>query len=879
VVVDPAYSTPTATEAGAVYLYDGATHTLISRLVGARANDQVGTGGVVPLPSGNFVVLSPRASTATAMEAGAATWVNGSAGLTGTISTTNSLFGQFTFDMVGSRGVTVLANGNYIVASPDFETGKGAATWGSGTAGVQGVVSGANSLVGSALNDYVASNGVLALANGNYVVNSPNWNENKGAVTWADGATGIRGVVAKANSLVGNSVGDRVGEGFVIPLTDGDYVVGSPAWQRDGLPNVGAATWGNGTTGITGVVTITNSLVGSAADNAVGWQGLPLTNGHYVVRSYGWNDNRGAVTWGSGDGVTVGEISATNSLVGTSAHDAVGLVVVALTDGGYVVGSPVWDRGTTEDAGAATWCAGDGSTVGEITALNSLVGSATGEAVGEKVVALANNNYVVLSQAWGTGRGAATWGSGDGGTVGEISALNSLVGTRGSDSVGGRAIALTNGNYVVLSPSWGNGALERLGAATWCKADGSTVGEISPMNSLIGSNANDQIGFGGGIYLHNGNYAVASPLWDGAAENVGAVTWGDGTRGITGTVSAANSLVGSTAEDFVGGRMLFAAVPEIVPMNNCMLPLRDMRAKAASADDAQQTVNGYYVPTQYLCALPNGNYVATSPAWDNGNIVDAGAVTLGDGRVGIHGPVSAANSVVTGVLPDARAAFVSPGMLMVSDFSQLRQELVVGRPYENIVTIAALRWPLAVSKNGTGTGVVTSSPAGIDCGAACAAMLNGNRVITLTATADATSDFTGWSAPCVDTESCVLTMDQALTVTATFMLKQIDVVVPEPQPQGAISVTVVTAAADLSSGLVAVTVQPQHGAAVTADYPYGTVLRFTALSNDGFGFVRWTGLPSETQNPQEITVTAPLNVTAEFAFLPLRFPVIWGPVE
>ena len=53
--------------------------------------------------------------------------------------------------------------------------------------------------------------------------------------------------------------------------------------------------------------------------------------------------------------------------------------------------------------------------------------------------------------------------------------------------------------------------------------------------------------------LSNGNYVVRSPDWDnGAAADAGAVTWGSGTTGITGTVSAANSLVGSTAGDQVG---------------------------------------------------------------------------------------------------------------------------------------------------------------------------------------------------------------------------------------------------------------------------------------------------------------------------------------
>ena len=53
--------------------------------------------------------------------------------------------------------------------------------------------------------------------------------------------------------------------------------------------------------------------------------------------------------------------------------------------------------------------------------------------------------------------------------------------------------------------------------------------------------------------LTNGNYVVAAPHWDnGAATDAGAVTWGSGTSGVTGVVSRANSLVGSTANDEAG---------------------------------------------------------------------------------------------------------------------------------------------------------------------------------------------------------------------------------------------------------------------------------------------------------------------------------------
>ena len=56
------------------------------------------------------------------------------------------------------------------------------------------------------------------MSNGNYVVGSPDWNSNRGAATWGNGSTGISGTISAANSLVGSNPGDLVGElGYVSP--------------------------------------------------------------------------------------------------------------------------------------------------------------------------------------------------------------------------------------------------------------------------------------------------------------------------------------------------------------------------------------------------------------------------------------------------------------------------------------------------------------------------------------------------------------------------------------------------------------------------------------------------------------------------------------
>ena len=229
---------------------------------------------MLQLPSnGNYVVSSFSWHNGTAANAGAATWGNGTTGVTGTVSAVNSLVGATTDDYVGN--VTALSNGNYVVDSPNWNNGvvthAGAVTWASGTTGVTGIVSTVNSLVGSTINDNVGYNGVTALSNGNYVVRSSFWNNGAatqtGAVTWGNGTLGMTGTVSMTNSLVGSTTHDYVGYDSVIALSNGNYVVDSSLWNNGTATRAGAVTWGNGTTGMTGTVSMTNSLVGSTSDD------------------------------------------------------------------------------------------------------------------------------------------------------------------------------------------------------------------------------------------------------------------------------------------------------------------------------------------------------------------------------------------------------------------------------------------------------------------------------------------------------------------------------------------------------------------------------------------------------------------------------------
>ncbi|MBN9542206.1 MAG: hypothetical protein J0G32_00220, partial [Alphaproteobacteria bacterium] len=470
-----------------------------------------------------------------------------------------------------------------------------------------GAVTTANSLSGAVpTNEIGFTVTALSHADGHYIVRSQNWedsavDDNRGAVTWVDGRNGHiagssspGGAVTMANSLYGDADSLFLGSS-VTTLTNGNYVVHTSNWNG----NRGAAVWVDGNNGNIadtgspgGVISAANSLSGGSVGDRVGSGVQALTNGHYVVRSSGWNSSAGAVTWVDGTnghiaGSTAvsGNVSAANSIY-NSGSGSLNQSVIPLTNGNYVVRMSGWS-GFVGSGGSATWVdgnngniAGTSSPGGDISTTNSLYGSQAVDSVaGTGIQALSNGNYVVISSNWGNGGtsnvGAVTWVDGTNGHIagtsspgGAVSTSNSLYGGAASDAIGASGVVpLNNGNYFVLTPMWNNGATTGAGAVTWVNGSNGYIagssspgGALSTSNSLYGSSANDQIGlkFGTGttyLALSTGNYLVLSPDWDnGATAAAGAVTWVNGSDGnIVGTSSAGgavtiyNSLVTNTA--------------------------------------------------------------------------------------------------------------------------------------------------------------------------------------------------------------------------------------------------------------------------------------------------------------------------------------------
>src|SRR4051812_30674341 len=77
---------------------------------------------------------------------------------------------------------------------------------------------------------------------------------------------------------------------------------------------------------------------------------------------------------------------------------------------------------------------------------------------------------------------------------------------------------------------------------------------------------------------------------------------------------------------------------------------------------------------------------------------------------------------------------------------------------------------LSVVVTGTGSGTLVSDPAGIDCGALCAAAFARDSDVELRASASDGSVFVGYGDRCSGTSDCIVHMSEDATVVARFDL-------------------------------------------------------------------------------------------------------------
>jgi hypothetical protein len=92
-------------------------------------------------------------------------------------------------------------------------------------------------------------------------------------------------------------------------------------------------------------------------------------------------------------------------------------------------------------------------------------------------------------------------------------------------------------------------------------------------------------------------------------------------------------------------------------------------------------------------------------------------------------------------------------------------------------------YTLDAATTGSGSGVVSSSPAGVACPPDCTELYDPGSSVTLSATPSGSSTFSGWAGGCSGISQCTLTLDQGRSASAAFAAPPTPET-PSPPPPG-----------------------------------------------------------------------------------------------
>jgi Divergent InlB B-repeat domain len=168
-------------------------------------------------------------------------------------------------------------------------------------------------------------------------------------------------------------------------------------------------------------------------------------------------------------------------------------------------------------------------------------------------------------------------------------------------------------------------------------------------------------------------------------------------------------------------------------------------------------------------------------------------------------------------------------------------------------TFELVKRKLTVEKKGAGTGTVTSSPAGIGCGATCGASFTIGTAVTLTAAPGPKTLKPSWAGcDSVDAENkCLVTMSAARTVTVTLESSEHQLTVKKAGTGGG-KVTSSPAGIDC-------------GSTCSVNFSTGALVTLTGAAEAGSQPVAWTGCDSiDAESKCLVTMSAEKTVTATF---------------
>ena len=180
-------------------------------------------------------------------------------------------------------------------------------------------------------------------------------------------------------------------------------------------------------------------------------------------------------------------------------------------------------------------------------------------------------------------------------------------------------------------------------------------------------------------------------------------------------------------------------------------------------------------------------------------------------------------------------------------------DLTITSPRVAVASFGLREYPLEVSRSGTGLGTVTADTGTITCGSTCDDRYGHGTMVTLTATADVSSTFTGWPGACTGAATtCVVTMTAARSVVAEFDARRFDVTVV---PGGTGSGTVTSVPTGISCGYDC-----------TENVTYGTVVTLTAAAAASSTWGGWGGACAAAGMSSTCMLTITADTTADATF-------------
>ncbi len=303
------------------------------------------------------------------------------------------------------------------------------------------------------------------------------------------------------------------------------------------------------------------------------------------------------------------------------------------------------------------------------------------------------------------------------------------------------------------------------------------------------------------VYVANGFCALP-----GGCSNPGNVTVIDGTTNSTATITDPNAISpNSVAVNAVTNKIYVANegnypasnhgnITVIDGATNSITTLTDPRALAPVGVAVNQTANKIYVADANDSAVTgNGGVTVIDGATNSLSFVSAGAsshilhaVALDSMTNSIYvtsegcflddpcrnpGSVTVINAATNAVTTVINPSAHNPEGVAVNELNNKIYVANTGSDNVSVIDGGAIptSHTLSVVQEGSGSGTVTSNPAGINCGTSCAASFTPGTTVSLAASPASGSQFSGWSTNCTGAGPCnvsLTTSDEF--VTATF---------------------------------------------------------------------------------------------------------------